>query len=98
MKVYEVPFNEAIDPEMQHWMPYLVSHASNNDGIVRFKVVFTDSDPLLRLWFVQKLTDPGKIRQLLAEPMFLVHYPDKTVKKVNNPFRFEGSERILEVK
>jgi hypothetical protein len=52
---------------------------------------------VLWLWFVRKLTDPGKIRQLLAEPMFLVHYPDKTVKKVKNTFRFEGSPKILSV-
>jgi len=89
LKIYELPFKAGAEPEMQQWIPYLLSHASNNDGIVRFKIVFTAKDPRLRLWFVPKLTRPEEIQQLMNEPVFLVHYPDKSVEKVKNPFSFK---------
>ncbi|MFZ4547407.1 MAG: 4Fe-4S binding protein, partial [Bacteroidales bacterium] len=40
MSVYELPFAQASDPEMQQWIPFLVSHASNDNGIVRIQTVF----------------------------------------------------------
>jgi len=89
-------FPEAMEPDMQEWIPYLVSHLSNDDGVVRFKTVFTETEPELRMWFVPKLTNPDKIRKLLNEPLFLVHYPDKSVKKIQNPFQFKNSGRVVE--
>jgi polyferredoxin len=89
LKEFRITFPEAMDPGMQEWIPYLVSHMSNDDGIVRFKTAFTNTDPELKLWYVTKLTTPEKIRTLLNEPMFLVHYPDKSVERVKNPFRFK---------
>ena len=89
MLVYELPFEQAADPEMQQWMPFLVSHASNDDGIVRIQTSFTERGPVIKIWFVSELTTVEKINSLLKASEFLVHYPDKTVKKTKNPFRFE---------
>lgn len=86
--VYEIPFAEASDPDMQKWIPYLVSHASNDDGIVRIRTEFTIEGPVLKVWFVGKLTNVVKINAMLKASEFLVHFPDKSVKKVKNPFRF----------
>ncbi|MEI8049136.1 MAG: 4Fe-4S binding protein [Bacteroidota bacterium] len=88
MLVYTLPFEQAANPEMLQWIPYLVSHVSNDDGIVRLQTSFTESGPVLRLWFVNSLTTVEKINSLLKAPEFTVHYPDKSVKKVKNPFRF----------
>jgi ferredoxin len=88
MLVYELPFEQAADPEMLQWMPYLVSHASNDDGIVRIVTAFTENGPVIKIWFVNSLTNVEKINALLQAPEFLVHYPDKSVKKVKNPFKF----------
>ncbi len=88
MLVYELPFDQAADPEMQQWIPYLVSHASNDDGIVRIQTAYTESGPVIKIWFVESLTTVEKINSLLKSPEFIVHYPDKSVKKVQNPFRF----------
>ena len=88
MLVYTLPFEQTADPEMLQWIPYLVSHVSNDDGIVRLQTSFTESGPVLRLWFVNSLTTVEKINSLLKAPEFTVHYPDKSVKKVKNPFRF----------
>lgn len=88
MLVYELPFGQAADPAMQEWMPYLVSHASNDDGIVRLLTAFTPDGPVLKIWFVHEMTTVEKINAMLKAPEFVVHYPDKTVKKVKNPFTF----------
>jgi hypothetical protein len=88
MLVYELPFGQAADPGMLQWMPYLVSHASNDDGIVRIKTEFTADGPVIKIWFVGSMTGVDKINEMLKSPEFLVHYPDKSVKKVKNPFKF----------
>lgn len=88
MSVYELPFEQATDPQMQQWIPYLVSHASNDDGIVRIQTEFTESGLVLKIWFVNGMTTVDKINSILKSPEFIVHYPDKSVKKVKNPFTF----------
>jgi len=92
MMVYELPFAQAADPGLQKWMPFLVSQVSNDDGIVRLKTEFGENGPLLRIWFVSSLTTPDKITALLKSPEFIVHYPDKSVKKVKNPFSFKFNQ------
>jgi hypothetical protein len=69
-------------------MPFLVSHASNDDGIVRIQSAFTESGPVIRIWFVSTLTTVDKINSALKSPELIVHYPDKSTKKVKNPFLF----------
>ncbi len=88
MLVYELPFEQAADPGMQQWMPFLVSHASNDDGVVRIQTSFTESGPVIRIWFVSTLTTVDKINSALKSPVLIVHYPDKSTKKVKNPFLF----------
>jgi len=88
MLVYELPFEQAANPGMQKWIPFLVSHASNDDGIVRIQTVFTESGPVIKIWFVNSMTTVEKINTLLKAPEFIVHYPDKSVKRIKNPFRF----------
>ncbi len=88
MLVYELPFEQAADPGMQQWMPYLVSHASNDDGIVRIQTGFTEDGPIIRIWFIESLTSVEKINAILKTGEFTVHYPDKSVKQVKNPFTF----------
>ena len=88
LMVYELPFSEASDPGMQKWIPYLVSHASNDDGVVRIQTEFTKEGPVIKIWFVNSLTRVEKINSLLKASEFVVHYPDKSTKRVKNPFRF----------
>jgi len=88
MLVYELPFEQAADPGMQQWIPYLVSHASNDDGIVRIQTAYTEVGPVIKIWFVNQLTTVEKINSVLKASDFTVHYPDKSVKKVKNPFQF----------
>jgi copper chaperone CopZ len=89
MLVYELPFEQAANPAMQKWLPFLVSHASNDDGIVRIQTSFSENGPVIKIWFVNSLTTIEKINTLLLEPEFIVHYPDKSVKRIKNPFTFK---------
>jgi hypothetical protein len=88
MLVYEIAFADAADTEMLKWIPFLVSHVSNEDGIVRFLTSYTSEGPVLKLWFVQSLISVDKISNVLSAEELIVHYPDKSVKKVKNPFTF----------
>jgi len=88
MLIYELPFAEAAEPAMQQWIPFLISHASNDDGIVRIQTVFSESGPVIKIWFVNDLTTVEKINSLLKSNEFIVHYPDKSIKKIKNPFKF----------
>lgn len=88
MLVYELPFEQATDPEMQKWIPFLVSHASNDDGIVRIQTSFTENGAMIKIWFVSSLTTVEKINTVLKASDFIVHYPDKSTRKIKNPFRF----------
>lgn len=89
MMVYELPFEQAADPALLKWMSYLVSHASNDDGIVRLQTSFSESGPVIKIWFVSSLTTVEKINTMMKAQEFTVHYPDKSVKKVKNPFNFQ---------
>lgn len=87
--VFSIPFADALKPEMQEWIPYLISHCSNNDFIVRFKTIFSEKDPLLELTYVQGKTSESEILKLIKEPDLLVHYETRPDKKVGNPFTFK---------
>jgi hypothetical protein len=89
MLIYELPFDQAADPALQKWIPFLVSHASNDDGIVRLQTSFTENGPIIKIWFVNSLTTAENISSMLKAPEFVVHYPDKSVRKTKNPFNFK---------
>lgn len=88
LRDWQVSFPQAADPAMQEWIPYLISHCSNDDGIVRFSIQFTDSGPLLKLGYVKTLTSPEKILELLKKPKLQVHFPDGKTEEADNPFTF----------
>lgn len=88
LKTIAIPTQEIINPQMQEWIPYLISHLSNDDGIVRFQMVLSGMEPGINITYVSSLTNTDKISKLLKAPEFLVHYPDKSVKKFENPFKF----------
>jgi copper chaperone CopZ/NAD-dependent dihydropyrimidine dehydrogenase PreA subunit len=88
LSVYEIDFEQLADPYLWEWIPYLVSHMSNNDGIVRFQSLVSENGPILRLWFVNTMTQASDISKMLTAGELTVHYPDKTTKKVKNPFKF----------
>jgi len=85
---WQVSFPQAAVPAKQAWIPYLISHASNDDGIVRLSTIFTDSGPYLKLVYVKTMTSPEKILDLLRQSKLQVHFPDGKTEASDNPFNF----------
>ncbi|MFH1120728.1 MAG: 4Fe-4S binding protein [Bacteroidota bacterium] len=84
----ELDFAAACDPGMVDMPWYLLSHVSNDKGVVKFATRFTDEGLRLVLTFVPALTNREKIVSLLNEPELNVHMSDGTKQTMENPFRF----------
>ena len=98
LEICQLSFPQAINSELQEWIPYLVSHSSNDDGIVRFQTLFSDSIPQLRIWYVKGLSNSSSIIKLLNQPQLKVYYPDGTDKMFKNRFSIIGPVEIIRVK
>jgi ferredoxin len=98
LSIYQLPFPQAIKPDLQEWLPYLLSHSSNDAGIVRFQTMFSDSLPELRIWYANGLTGPEPILSLLNQPQLKVYYPAGSSRLFKNPFIISGPGEIIKVK
>ncbi len=81
-------FDAAADPELGDMPWYLLSHVSNDKGVVKFTTLFTDTGIKLRLLFIPALTSKDKINALLNQPELDVHMSDGTKQKLENPYHF----------
>jgi len=84
----DLNFSAAANPAQTDLPWYLLSHISNDKGVVKFSTLFTDSGIKLRLLFVPALTNKEKIIAQLNQPEMDVHMSDGTEKKISNPYRF----------
>lgn len=98
LAICQLGFPQALKSEYQKWVPFLLSHSSNDNGIVRFQVMFSDDLPVLRIWYIKSRTDPESIVKLLNTPQLKVYYPDGTHKLFKNLFTIEGPGEVLNVK
>ncbi|MDM8004144.1 MAG: hypothetical protein QUS66_14805, partial [Bacteroidota bacterium] len=74
---------------------YLVSHLSNDGGIVGFETSLDDTGAeMLTLWYVDTLTTPERIFGALSADSLVLHYADGTVGTAPNPFRFEAADTV----
>ncbi|MDM8004102.1 MAG: 4Fe-4S binding protein [Bacteroidota bacterium] len=75
---------------------YLVSHLSNDGGIVGFETSLDDSGAeMLTLWYVDTLTTPDRIFGALSADSLVLHYADGTVGTAPNPFRFTPADTVV---
>lgn len=84
----ELDFPAAADPALTDMPWYLLSHVSNDKGVVKFTTLFTDSGLRLRLIYAPALTDKEKIISLLNQPEMKVHMSDGSEQTLRNPFNF----------
>ncbi|MCK7460772.1 MAG: hypothetical protein MZU84_01150 [Sphingobacterium sp.] len=74
---------------------YLVSHLSNDSGIVGFETSLDEAgEEMLTLWYVDTLTAPDKIFGALSADSLVLHYADGTVGTAPNPFRFVPADTV----
>ncbi len=68
---------------------YLISHLSNDEGVVGFETSLDVSDEeVATVWYVDTLTTPEKIFGYVNADTLLIHYSDGRTGRVANPFRF----------
>jgi len=89
LAVYELPFPEAIRQDKQRWFIFLFSHLTDNEGVVRMGVEWQDEAPVLRITYVEALTNPDEIHRMLVLPYLTVHYGDGSTRDFPNPYSFE---------
>lgn len=89
LAVVEVEATELLYPELREKLPYLESHLSGDEGIVRMQTQLNYDGPMLRIHYVIAKTDKAKVLKALHQPRLMVFYPDGTSEKMDNPFHFE---------
>lgn len=87
--IFEISISDVRYNENKKWYPYLGSHLSNDDGIVRLKIEYNKTEPVARIFYSSKLTDEKKILRLIKSKKFSVHYEDGRTKEFENPFQFK---------
>lgn len=84
----QLPFAEAANPELTDMPWYLLSHISNNRGVVKFEIQATDRGFELHLVYLPQMTSKEEILNQLNEPALKVHLSDGTEQQLDNPYRF----------
>lgn len=88
LETMQLSFNQAADPELSDMPWYLLSHVSNNRGVVSFKTIATDNGFMLEIKLVRDLTTTADVMQLLKSKTLKVHLSDGTAEEIDNPYTF----------
>lgn len=88
LETIEYPFTQGADPALTDMPWYLLSHLSNNQGIVSFETHPSDEGLMLRLQIVKSLVSKEEVDALINLPELKVHLSDGTKQSIKNPYRF----------
>lgn len=83
-----LPFSAAADPSYADMPWYLLSHISNNRGVVKFEVIPSDTGFMLGLVYLPEMTGSDEIVRQLNEPELKVHMSDGSTQTFKNPYKF----------
>jgi polyferredoxin len=83
-----VPFPHGMNPELEGMPWYLLSHISNNRGVVSFKTSPTNHGFDIILEYIKNKTTVEQIIDMLNADELVVHLSDGSVQKIKNPYRF----------
>jgi hypothetical protein len=83
-----LPFPSAADPSLSDMPWYLLSHISNNRGVVKFEVIPSDTGFMLGLVYIPEMTGRDEIIRQLNEPELKVHLSDGSTQTFRNPYKF----------
>ncbi len=96
LKVLIYPMPEAANSTLARRLGYLVSHLSNEKGIVRFSTRYMNG-PKALVYFNPKLISLEKLKAAISSPMMTVHFRGGKVEKVKNPYKSKPEGRVLSV-
>ena len=78
-------------------LKYLVSHISNDDGIIKLQAVLNDEfKEVMDISFVDTMTNFNQIHQLLNVDTLTFTYSNGEIGKIVNMFHFDKEGIIIE--
>ncbi len=78
-------------------LTYLVSHISNNDGVIGLQAVLNDEfKEIVEISFVDTMTNSNQIFQLLNSDTLKFTYSNGKTGKIENMFHFDEKEIIID--
>ncbi len=96
VKVYEIGMPNVESPLVRRYLPYLMSHVSNTDGVLGLETFYT-KHAVGWIYYDPAKTDTAKIRAALSAPQMTVNFSSGETKQYQNPFRFAGPSQIRDV-
>ncbi len=95
VKVYTLPLGK--NRSLKKRYQYLVSHISNDDGIIRFQTVLNNEyKQMLEISFVDTMTNSNQIHHLLNSDTLKFTYSDGRTGKIENMFHFDEPGTVKE--
>ena len=89
------PLRMGDNVQMKQRYNYMISHLSNDGGVVGFETSLDDAvAEILTVWYVDTLTTTGSIFVALNADSLLMHYRDGSSGMVVNPFRFAPADTV----
>ncbi len=85
--IFEIEMPQAIDPEIQEDIWYLVSALSADSNILRFRTEMKEK-PVAQIYFLRDKVDSAKIASLLRSDSLTYFVDENTTNTIANPFQF----------
>jgi hypothetical protein len=76
--------------------PYMVSHLSNEKGIVSFETALDEEyKQVLDIGYIDSMTNAGRVYELLTSDSLFFTYRDGSTGSVENMFEFPEEGKLL---
>lgn len=82
------PFPQGSDPNLEGMPWYLLSHLSNNRGVVSFRTEPSEEGFIILIEVVKTMTSQVEVKDMLNSKELIVHLSDGTKEKIENPYHF----------
>lgn len=97
ISIYELPLGD--NSGFRTRFPFLVSHLSNDQGIVEFRTILDSAyTEKVQILFVDSMTKSGQIYELINSDSLKINYNDGTTATMVNIFHFDAEGKVLKDK
>lgn len=96
LAILEIDCPDVKHPMKRRYLPYFVSHISNDEGIVRMETAYTGL-PVARFYFDPAKTDTAKIMEIISMPKMQVTFSSGETREYDNPFNLKNASRLRKV-
>ena len=95
LAIYEISLPNADSRTLRARLPYLTSHLSFDDNIVRLKTLYTDQS-VVRIYFIEGTLTGNEIYDKLTTEMFTIKLRSGATKEFKNPYTFKEKGNVIE--